>query len=126
MPITLDWGNFEETFAVWKFEMFWTWDEMYVALATLRKMFGEKNTPCHIVVDTRRCMMPSSGLISNIQNVPRYMPTNVDVIVVIASHNLLFSLNQTLKRIGILFPGKIIFVETVDAAYNLVDTEEDV
>lgn len=126
MPITLDWGNFEETFVVWKFELFWTWDELYASLTRLREMLPQQTATYHMIVDTRRCMMPSNSLLANVRTVPRYMPANLDKIVVITTHNLLPALTQNLHRMGVMIPGQIIFVETVDDAYHLVDDDEDV
>lgn len=124
MPITVDWGDFEETILVWKIEGNWTLED-YLVSRDQGTALAEQRAPVivDVIADMRRSALMPHNIVAVIRDALEVARFAEGIITVITPTNywtqLVHSMQKTYFR-TVKFP--IVFVRDVDAAYELVET----
>ena len=121
MPITLNWGDFDETFLVWNFTQNWTTEEFYDLLQELQRYAQPKKQPIKIMVDMRRSMKAPNNLLTLLRIAVKSNIQNIEKIVVISNSNFWIQMYQILVKTTHLDDNTpVTFVNSVDEAYYLI------
>ncbi|MGB1285684.1 MAG: hypothetical protein ACPG7F_04040 [Aggregatilineales bacterium] len=125
MTILVDWGNYEETILVWKFSREWQTSHYMEALRQSNSLALTKAHQVNLICDIRMTTQRASNLMTLSRLVIQYRPANVDVMVIIVVNRFWKQMAEILTHQGEGLPVPVHFVETVDAAYALVEEIEE-
>jgi hypothetical protein len=123
MPITVDWGDFEETILIWKIEGNWNIDDYLAARDYALIMVQHRaGVIVDVIADMRRSALMPQNIAWVIRDSLEIAQFNRGVVAVITPTSYWTQLVKTLQKTyfrTVKFP--IYFVNTVDEAYELVD-----
>ena len=127
MGIKLDWGDYDNNFAVMTVVGKWSGDEFYNSMSRLVEMSHETENKIEFMVDIRNSVTPPNNLMTLIRTIlNRPLPRNIKKVVVISSSsfwNRIYGMVETMYADKIGIP--VIFVKTVDEAYQTLEFFED-
>jgi hypothetical protein len=128
MTIQLDWGDYDQNFAVMTFQGKWTGDEFVHAIARLSAMGAQASTGMELMVDMRNSLNPPNNLLTLLRStLNRPLPKNIKQVVVISNSAFW---NRIFGMLKSMYGGKISapvsFVPSVDAAYDSLDCFKDI
>ncbi len=119
--ILTDWGNQEETLLVWKFEVGWTITDLYESIYAAKRMIESKTYMVDVIIDLRRSIQIPDGIISAVIYAFETLPSNTGTTAIITTNTawqMLYTIITNVYRVGF---GLLQFVNTVDAAYSIVE-----
>src|SRR5688572_13908613 len=123
MTIQLDWGDYDQNFAIMTFRGNWTGDEFVHTIASLTQMGKESIAGIELMVDMRNSLNPPNNLVTLLRStLNRPLPQNIKQVVVISNSafwNRIFSMLNTMYGEKITSP--VVFVATVDEGYAALD-----
>ena len=118
--IIVDWGNFEETFVVWKFNHKWATDDFGEALKELNALVASKPYRTGCIADMRYTYLSDKNLMLIARMLQNQVPSNLGCIVLIVSSDYIPRLYAHFKRI-VPNACEISFVQSIDAAYEFIE-----
>lgn len=123
MTIQLDWGDYDQNFAIMSFHGKWTGDEFVHGIAKLREMGQRATSGIELMVDMRNSLNPPNNLVTLLRStLNRPLPQNIKQVVIISNSafwNRIFSMVNTMYGDKISCP--VVFVATVDEGYAALD-----
>jgi hypothetical protein len=118
MSITLDWGDFDETFLVWNFAGKWSAEEFYQTIEQLKQLSMTKPYAVNIMVDMRLSLAAPNNLLTLLRVAVKSKVQNIGRIIVISKSNFWLQMYQMLVKTAQLpETTPVTFVGTVDDAY---------
>lgn len=121
MTLTLDWGDFDETFVIWSFAGRWTPEEFYTAMEKLRDYGASKPYPVKIMVDMRHSLAAPNNLLTLLRAAVKMNVRNIGQVVVITPSNFWPQMYEMLvKTVKLDGSTPVTFVKTVDDAYSQI------
>jgi hypothetical protein len=123
MTIQLDWGDYDQNFAIMTFQGKWTGDEFVHSIAGLTEMGKTATSGIELMVDMRNSLNPPNNLVTLLRStLNRPLPQNIKQVVVISNSafwNRIFSMVNTMYGDKISCP--VLFVASVDEAYAALE-----
>jgi hypothetical protein len=123
MTIQLDWGDYDQNFAIMSFHGKWTGDEFVHSIAKLQELGQAASIGIELMVDMRNSLNPPNNLVTLLRStLNRPLPQNIKQVVVISNSafwNRIFSMVNTMYGDKINCP--VVFVATVDEGYAALD-----
>ena len=121
--IELDWGDAHETILVWTFQVGWTAEDFYQAIAEAEKMVLVKNNAIHVLVDAQHAFKAPQNLITLANAGFRRIVVPVKLILVISNSGFLQNIYRIVTKIYPESP-KVQFVQNANEAYRLIQDYE--
>ena len=118
MTITLDWGDFDETFLVWNFNGKWTADAFYQTIEHLKQLSLSKPYPVNVMVDMRQSLAAPNNLLTLLRVAVKSNVRNIGRVIVISKSGFWLQMYQMLvKTAQLAETTPVTFVGSVDEAY---------
>jgi hypothetical protein len=126
MPITVDWGDFEETILIWKIEGSWNIEDYLTARDDALQMVQQRAAVIvDVIADLRRSALLPQNIAWVIRDSLEVAQFNRGVVAVITPTSYWTQLVKTLQKTYFrTVKFSIYFVNTVDEAYALADAAQ--
>jgi len=123
MPITMEWGNDEQTIILAMIDWPWTWDELSAAWNTGVEMMSSVPHDVHTIVLAKTARFPIGNILSNLTAITKNVPVNIGFAIMVTENrfqqtinNIFFSLSPRLGK-----KGRV--VSSLDKAFALIADE---
>lgn len=121
MPIIVDWGNLEETIIVWKFRNRWDETDFYDAVERSATLTQSTDACVDYIIDLRQSISsPPNLLAMSRAAIQNHNFENQGRTAVITKSSFWQQLFDTLLSSVRHFMGHVMFVDSVDAAYDVI------
>jgi hypothetical protein len=123
MTIQLDWGDYDQNFAIMTFQGKWTGDEFVHSIARLTTMGNEATSDIELMVDMRNSLTPPNNLLTLLRStLNRPMPQHIKQVVVISNSAFWLRIFSMLSSMyGDKISAPVLFVASVDEAYAALE-----
>ncbi len=118
MAITVNWGNPEKTYTIFKFMGKWTWDEYYASIKAGSDLIENVPYTVNILLDLSECNLFPSNLLSHAGASMKQPPRAFDLAVIVSTSGFVNAIMGLIER---LYGKKTRFkvVKTMDEARTI-------
>lgn len=124
--IIVDWGNFEETFLVFRIRNKWTCAEFQVAVQEAFDLIAGKSEPIGMIVDLQAADRPPHNLMNHAFRYVNACPLNLGPVAVLSRSDLWRRIWETGAMIYGTNDVNIHFVTSLDQAYTLMENKSPI
>jgi hypothetical protein len=118
MSFNLTWENTAQTVLRFEFQGTWTWEEYNEAIDDACELINSVEHNVQIIfIQTK--FTPNGSPIPHIQRTTRLIPRNVSKLIMVGGPIFLRSLYEVMVKVNSRLSNQIVFVNTVDEAYQL-------
>lgn len=120
MPITVDWGDMDETIIVWKFHFAWTVDDFRHAMQRTVQLKQQVGHDIYVICDLRPVLSYPPNLVTLALEMTKRYPEAAAITVVITPNEFWPRVFQLFQRVAPRQFQNARFVRQVDEAYEYI------
>lgn len=122
MPVRAEWANAEKTILLEIIEGEWTLTDVFALVEMANKMVAGVTQKVDIIADLTNAHFSKANLLSALGSIQRSQSsTNVGKVIAVKANNYLKAITNVASKLSPKAVGNIMFVETLDQAYALLN-----